>query len=180
MRTTKKAFLTIIAILLLVGPCFATGASTTATSAWVINQRNVAQSEGMVPRPAIKEIKAVLVTITITADNPTGAVTSLTISSSTNSAIYYRIQGMKLAKVTAYKTAGGTAPDAADVTVKQNLLDLLGGNGVDLIHASATQSTYAMTDAYPDKPRIYGALVVAVANQITSAATITIELLFED
>jgi len=162
----KKLLLTIIVFLLLISPCFGAGATTTATVAKIMdNGRNVVGEK---------------VTILITADGSGGAVTSLTISSTTNPSIYDRIYGKKLGEVVAYPTAGGTAPDAADVTVKRNLLDLLGGNGVNLIHATSTLSTYPMIDGYPAKPRIYQAIVIAVANHTTNSAHITIELIFDN
>src|SRR4030042_6401834 len=47
-----------------------------------------------------------------------------------------------LYEVRAYPTSSGTAPDAADVTVNMDGQDLLGGKGVNLIHATATYDNF--------------------------------------
>lgn len=79
-----------------------------------------------------------------------------------------------------YPTSGGTAPDAADVTVNMSGQDMLGGKGVNLVHATATQdvmpySTFMSTYRYP---AVIGTITVAVANQATHSANYTIELIF--
>lgn len=86
-----------------------------------------------------------------------------------------------LYNVTAYPTSGGTAPDAADVQILMNGMDLLGGKGVNLIHATATQDTAPYSSFMADYryPRVTGTLTLAVANQATHSANYTIELVFE-
>jgi hypothetical protein len=75
---------------------------------------------------------------------------------------------------------GATAPDAADVYVYMDGMDLLGGKGVNLIHATNTQDTLpysAFMSAYR-YPAITSHVSVAVANQSTASAKYTIELIF--
>uniref|UniRef100_A0A6M3XQT5 Uncharacterized protein n=1 Tax=viral metagenome TaxID=1070528 RepID=A0A6M3XQT5_9ZZZZ len=89
------------------------------------------------------------------------------------------IRGKSLKIVEAFPTVGGTAPDAADVTVKDSDgLDMLNGNGVNLIHATNTQSTYPMIDSVPAIYPIRGALTISIANQATASANFTIRLTF--
>lgn len=120
---------------------------------------------------------AVVVTLACTGDAVNGSIPTITISTATMALLagkYY------LYTVTAYPTPAGDAPDAADVTVLMLGQDLLGGKGVNLIHATATQ------DAFPYNvflssyrfPMIIGGLTVAVANQATAAADYTLKLVF--
>jgi len=98
-----------------------------------------------------------------------------------------------LYRVIAYPTAGGTAPDAADVFVLDaNNLDLLGSEdngttayaGLNLIHATLTQST--LPNIYLPRaglhanyfPEVTGTLTLKVSNQATASADWTIELIF--
>jgi hypothetical protein len=75
---------------------------------------------------------------------------------------------------------GATAPDAADVTVNMNGQDLLGGKGVNLIHASATYDTlpYSTFMSAYRYPPVTSSVSVAVANQGTASAKYTIKLTF--
>lgn len=94
-----------------------------------------------------------------------------------------------LVDVIAFPTPGGTAPDAADVTVKAKnhktysstvspavARDILGGAGVNLIHATNEQSIGA---GMPTYETVNGDLTVAVANQATVSANYTLILVFE-
>ena len=85
-----------------------------------------------------------------------------------------------LYQVIAYPTTGGTAPDAADVTVTMAGQDLLGGKGVNLIHATATQDTfpYSLFMTSYRFPAVTSALTLTVANQATASANYTLELVF--
>jgi len=82
--------------------------------------------------------------------------------------------------VTTYKTVGGTAPDAADITVLMNGEDLLGGKGTNLIHASATQDTFPYSSFMSSYrfPPIIATITMTIANQATASANYTIELIF--
>ena len=89
--------------------------------------------------------------------------------------------GMYLYSATAWPTADGTAPDAADVQILMNGEDLLGAKGVNLIHATATQSTEpysAFMTAYR-YPLVTSTLTLKVENQETASADYTIELVFK-
>lgn len=106
-----------------------------------------------------------------------GSIPTITISSASLAKIngkYYLYQ------VIAYPTSGGTAPDAADVTVNMLGQDLLGGKGVNLIHATATYDTFPYSGFMSGYrfPAIIAALTVAVANQATVSANYTLELVF--
>lgn len=90
------------------------------------------------------------------------------------------IKGRSLRAVEAFPTAGGTAPDAADVTVKDSDgLDLLNAGGANLIHATNKLSTYATIDDLGATIPVRGALTIGIANQATASANFTIRLCFE-
>ncbi len=91
--------------------------------------------------------------------------------------------------VSAYPTAGGTAPDAADVFILDaNLEDLLGSvdggttanKGLNLIHATLKKTTFPyshyLSMAY--SPPVVNTLTLKVSNQGTNSANYTIELVF--
>lgn len=85
----------------------------------------------------------------------------------------------RLVSVMAYPTTGGTAPDAADVTLTMNGQDLLGGAGVNLIHATATQDVYPLNTGGDVRfPLITNTVTLGVANQATASANYTIEAIF--
>jgi hypothetical protein len=82
--------------------------------------------------------------------------------------------------VRAYKTTGGTQPDAADVSVKDSHgTDLLGGKGVNLIPATDIKNeTFpynAFNSTYWFPSLDDGSLTLSVANQVTASATFTVE-----
>ena len=86
-----------------------------------------------------------------------------------------------LYSVTAYPTPAGTAPDAADIAVLMNGMDLLGGKGTGLIHASATQDTFPYSSFMLSYrfPRITSAITMTITNQATASANYTIDFVFE-
>lgn len=103
------------------------------------------------------------------------------------------IQGWQLFQVDAYPTAGGTAPDAADVMIidKTSGIDLLGSvdastayAGLNLIHATLAKRT--VPDIYMTGttshlnyfPYVTGVLTLKVKNQATVNANYTIVLNF--
>jgi hypothetical protein len=90
------------------------------------------------------------------------------------------IKGKYLYTVRAYKTTGGTQPDAADVSVKDSHgTDLLGGKGVNLIPATDIKNeTFpynAFNSTYWFPSLDDGSLTLSVANQVTASATFTVE-----
>lgn len=111
-----------------------------------------------------------------TGDSTDGSLPTVTLHS------YYTttLLGYYLYQVVAYPTSGGTAPDAADVTVNMAGQDLLGGKGVNLIHATATYDTlpYSTFMSSYRFPAIISTLTVGVANQATLSANFTIDLIF--
>ena len=118
----------------------------------------------------------------ITGDSSTGAKAAFSTDSYSSSGVPYTalIRGWDLVEVRAYPTAGGTAPLAdSDVTITENSLDLLDGNGTDLIQAATTKSTYPKNDGQPVYTRITSALTVTVTGQTTASANYTIEMRFE-
>lgn len=116
-----------------------------------------------------------VVKLVCTGDSSNGSIPTITIDMD-NIALGKHF----LYQVITYPTSGGTAADAADVTVTMNGQDLLGGKGVNLIHATATQDTlpYSTFMSLYRYPMIYAALTLAVANQATASANYTIELVF--
>lgn len=126
--------------------------------------------------------ETVELTYAITANAGDGVVTDISTNTDTlaDGRTYTQlIKGKKLNMVEAFPTVGGTAPDAADVTVKDSDgLDLLGGGGVNLIHATAKYSTYPVINGQASTIPIRGALTIGVANQATASATFTIRLTF--
>lgn len=103
------------------------------------------------------------------------------------------IKGMRLFQVEAYPTAGGTAPDAADVFILDaDGMDLLGSvdgsttayRGLNLIHATLKYATnpdlyrLGQTSHVDYYPLITGALTLKVKNQATVNANYTIVLTF--
>jgi hypothetical protein len=85
-----------------------------------------------------------------------------------------------LYQVKTYPTKGGTAPDAADVAIYQEGMDLLGGKGVNLIHATSAQDTvpYSLFMTAYRYPPITSNVTLTVANQATVSANYTIEMIF--
>lgn len=119
----------------------------------------------------------VVIKLVCTGDSTNGSLPTQTVSDANMA----EIQGSHfLYQVVAYPTSGGTAPDAADITVLQNTQDLLGGKGTNLIHATNTLNSHpynsTMTAYY--YPAIINTITVAVANQSTNSANWTMELVF--
>lgn len=118
------------------------------------------------------------VVLVCTGDASNGSIPDTAIST----AIMNTLLGVTyLYIVSAYPTAGGTAPDAADVqVVDANGEDLLGGKGANLIHATAKQTVfpYSAFQAENYAPAVINALTLKVANQSTASANYTIELVF--
>lgn len=117
--------------------------------------------------------------ITITMEC-TGGTDDTTISlSAANNAL---VLGKKLMAVSAFVTAGGDQPDAADVTVNCRGLDLLGGKGANLIPATdITNETlpYNTFNGLYRFKNITGPVTVGIANEGTPGFDATIVLEFE-
>lgn len=119
----------------------------------------------------------VLVVFTCTGASDDGSIPTQTITP----AIMALIKGTHyLYMVTTYRTPAGTAPDAADIAVLMSGMDLLGGKGTNLIHASATQDTFPYSSFMSSYrfPSIVSTITVTVANQGTVSANYTIEIVF--
>ena len=118
---------------------------------------------------------ATVIKLVCTGDSSNGSIPTITIDMSN-----VALGKQYLYQVYAYPTAGGTAPDAADVAVIMNGQDLLGGKGVNLIHATATQDTfpYSTYMSMYRFPAVKAALTLTVANQSTASANYTLELVF--
>lgn len=121
-----------------------------------------------------------------TGDDGTGAIPDTAISTANMKTI---LGSHYLDQVRAYPTAGGTAPDAADVFILDaNGEDYLGSadggttanKGANLIHATLPKSTgpysYNMS-SYWFFP-VTNTLTLKVSNQETASANYTIELTF--
>ena len=99
------------------------------------------------------------------------------------------VKGLYLYTVSAYPTAGGTAPDAADVFILDaSGQDILGSvdasttanKGLNLIHATLKKTTFPYSNYLSMFyfPAVTGALTLKVSNQATVSASYTIELIF--
>ncbi|MCK9520473.1 MAG: hypothetical protein M0R74_15830 [Dehalococcoidia bacterium] len=158
----KKILLTIILFLLFCAQVFATAGSAVQSMATSADNSSI-------------KIKLVC-----TGDSSNGSlpsaqgIISAAYMAKLNSSTYYLYQ------VRTYPTPGGTAPDAADVTVTMDGQDLLGGKGTNLIHATATQDTfpYSTFMSMYRYPKITNTLTVGVANEATASCNYTIELIF--
>ena len=118
----------------------------------------------------------VLIKFVCTGDSGNGSIPATAISAANMALI---LDKARLLSVTAYPTSGGTAPDAADVTLTMNGQDLLGGAGANLIHATATQDTYPLNTGGDIRfPFITNTVTFGVANQATVSANYTIEAVF--
>jgi hypothetical protein len=153
------ASLVVLAILLCAAPVFSAGSCTQTLEAVPGEQSGVK-----------------LLKFACTGDASDGSIPNTDISAANTGLI----KGWYLYTVTAYPTSGGTAPDAADVQILMSGLDLLGGKGVNLIHATATKDTwpYSATMSEYRAPVIVNTVTLSVANQATVSANFTIELLF--
>ena len=118
----------------------------------------------------------VLVKFVCTGDSGNGSIPATAVSTANMALI---LDKARLNYARAYPTSGGTAPDAADVTLLMNGQDLLGGAGVNLIHATATQDTYPLNTGGDIRfPLITDTVTLGVANQATASANYTIEAVF--
>lgn len=91
--------------------------------------------------------------------------------------IYRRVQGWSLDSVEA--VPGSIAPDAADVVINdEHGLDVLGGNGTNLIHATNAQATIPSIDSQNKRIPMKGKFTLGVTNQATVSATYLIILTF--
>jgi hypothetical protein len=155
----KKIMAAIILALMLIlpGSLFAAGS---CTQSLIVNTGSIA-----------------LIRFICTGDSGNGSIPNTDVSAS-NMAIIQNTHF--LFTVTAYPTSGGTAPDAADVQILQNGMDLLGTKGVNLIHATATQDTFPYSSFMGSYryPAIVSTNTLAVANQATVSANYTIDLLY--
>lgn len=112
-------------------------------------------------------------TFTCVGDSVDGSIPDTAVSSA-NMAY---ITGWRLYKVVA--DPGATAPDAADVLIKDTGgNDLLDGNGTNLIDPTATKATYPAIDGVAATQPITGTITLDVDNQATASATYTITLYF--
>ncbi|MEN6623611.1 MAG: hypothetical protein ABFD50_18955 [Smithella sp.] len=159
----KKIFLAIIILFFLTGNLFAAPGSC--------KQFPETTTDGFV-----------VVKILCTGDSSNGSIPNTTIAIDTMGKLF-------LYTVSAYPTAGGTAPDAADVFILDaNGEDLLGSvdggttanKGANLIHATLKKTTMPYSGYLS---QIYfapvtGILTLKVANQATASANYTIELVF--
>jgi len=151
---------------------------------------------GTVSEAITKDSPTGVIKITFTCTGGTagdaGTIPNTALSGSALQLLTYK-KPYYLYRVTAYPTAGGTAPDAADVFIlTANNEDLLGSEdngttayaGLNLIHATLTQST--LPNIYLPRaglhanyfPETTGALTLKVSNQATASANWTIELYF--
>lgn len=133
---------------------------------------------GSCTQSAVADAKSRYVTIKFvcTGDSGDGSIPATAISTA-NMALL--LDKARLVSVTAYPTSGGTAPDAANVTLTMNGQDLLGGAGANLIHATATQDVYPLNTGGDIRfPLITGTVTLGVAAQATNSANYTIEAVF--
>jgi hypothetical protein len=141
------------------------------SSLWALTPGSCVQTETEYPWGDVK------VALVCTGSPDDGALPTQTITTATLGKITGKLY---LYQVKAYPTSGGTAPDAADVAVLMDGMDLLGAKGVNLIHATATYDTFpysAFMSSYRF-PAITGTVTLTVANQATHSANYTIELVF--
>ncbi len=122
---------------------------------------------------------SIVVTFICTGDSSNGSIPNTAISAATMAEI--KTDAHYLYNVIAYPTSGGTAPDAADVSVLMGGTDLLGAKGVNLIHATLKQDTFPYSTFMTSYrfPVITDTVTLSVANQATNSANFTIEMDFE-
>ncbi len=165
----KSIFIALLLALFAVN-AFAAGSCTQTLSSF---------PESMYP-PAMNVLKFVC-----TGDSANGSIPNTAITAATANSLF----GTYLYTVSAYPTAAGTAPDAADVFILDaNGEDLLGSvdggttakNGLNLIHATLKKTTFPYSTYLQQAyfPSITNILTLKVSNQATNSANYTIELLF--
>lgn len=160
----KKTIIAIILALLFVAPnLYAAGSCTQTTDTTI---------DGFIVQ-----------TLACTGDSSNGSIPNTVITMPA-------IGKYRLVSVSAYPTAGGTAPDAADVYILDaDGEDLLGsadngttaGKGANLIHATLKKTTlpYSYHSSAYYYPPVTSALTLKVLNQATASANYTIKLVFE-
>ena len=155
----KKALLTLSLLLLMVTPCLGDAAVVTQVVTEVRNP------EGLVV--------AKVLTFTIVADSTDGTIPD----TDTSTAVTNSIRGWYLDTVIA--DPGATAPDDdCDVYINNhNGLDILGGNGVDLLHSATTKGTIPCVDSQNKQQLIRHTLTLDVDNQANVSATYLIILI---
>jgi len=139
-----------------------------ASNLWAAG--SVTQTLSDTANPIMKSLK-----FACTGDAADGSIPNTNISAD----IMAAIEGFFVYTISAYPTSGGTAPDAADVTILQGTFDILGGKGVNLIHATLRQDVYPYSlfmTSWRYWP-ITSTLTLAVANQATHSANYIIELI---
>ena len=75
---------------------------------------------------------------------------------------------------------GATAPTvSSDLTITdRHGIDILDGNGTDLIHNTDSKQSYAMIDGVPSLQPVVGDYILTITNNLVNSATLTITLLF--
>lgn len=74
---------------------------------------------------------------------------------------------------------GTPAPDEANVLIKDTYgIDMLGGNGTALIHATTSKGTVPATDSQSKVQPIFETLTLSIENQATASAQYSIRLIF--
>ena len=169
----KKLTLIILALALLI-PSFC----------WSAAPAVVSQTTSSIPEAGIRQV-----IFTCTGAAADGSIPN----TATNSSVTAFIKGYQLIRVDAYPTAGGTAPDEADVFLLdangQDLLGCIDGSttpyaGAKLIHATlpkaALPDIYVLgkTTHYNYEPFVTGALTLKVINQATASANYKVVLTF--
>ena len=146
----------------------------------------VAQASNVyVPSIAYKGKEIFIIKIVCTGTSDGAATDALTISAAAYPEMFDMILETWL--VSATTIPGGTAPDAADLTVQQQIggsaavIEMFGANGTNAVHATATYTVYPIytsgTSANGYWP-ITGALIVDVENQASAGGITNIYLVF--
>lgn len=121
-----------------------------------------------------------------TGDAVDGSIPNTAIDTATSTLL---VGNYYLYTVSAYPTAGGPAPDAADVFILdasgEDLLGSVDGGttankGANLIHATLKKTTWPYSHylSLHYFPSVLNALTLKVSNQATAGAKYTIELIF--
>jgi len=170
----KKIIITIVLAILLTASMSWAAAVGTCTQSFA----EVYSASGPTP------IATLTFTCTASADDGSFPLTA------TSQTITDQIAGRYLYLVTAYPTAGGIAPDAADVFIMdadgEDFLGSVDGGttankGLSLIHATLKKTTFpysAHSSVYYEAP-VTSALTLKILNQATVSANVTIQLKFK-
>lgn len=92
------------------------------------------------------------------------------------------IRGRRFKALEAFPTSGGEAPDDdVNVTVKDSDgLDLLNGNGTNVVHSTTKKIAYAeLENGLPALIPVRGALTIAIADSGAAADEVTLRLIFK-